>query len=149
VYRLRIHNDAPHDVAVRVSVDGLDQYAFADREFREKDGRPRFQYMIVPKKSSAVIRGWFVTLNRADSFEVTDYAKSASAEMKASASDVGVICVQFHAAWENDDDRPKDETSRDAATGRGAPVDTKLQLVKRQIGVMREQIAVRYTKPKP
>lgn len=82
-YRVKIHNAADFDVAIRLSIDGLDQFVFADKEFRDKDGKPKFEYMIVPAKKSAVIRGWFRHLKQADSFLVTEYAKSAVAELNA------------------------------------------------------------------
>lgn len=150
-YRVKIHNTAPFDVAVRLSIDGLDQFVFADAEFRDKDGRPRFQYMVVPKGKAAVLRGWFRTLKQADSFVVTEYAKSAVAELNASQGDVGQICVQFYAAWEKDMDKPRDEPpggGKDGATGRGEKVDVNLVPVKRQIGVLRDQVSIRYSKPK-
>ena len=70
-------------------------------------------------------------------------------ESRLDGCPVGQICVQFHAAWESDADRPKDETGKNVTsgggTGRGDKVDTNLTVVKRHIGALRDQVAVRYT----
>ena len=145
IYRVRIHNDAAFDVAVKLSIDGLDQFAFADAEFRTA-GKPKFEYMIVPKKSSAVIRGWFRNLKTADSFLVTDYAKSAVAELSARAGDVGQISVQFAAAWETEEELRKESAKDASATGRGDPVGVDLKVLKRHIGATRNNVGLRYTK---
>lgn len=145
-YRVKVHNTARFDAAVRVSIDGLDQYAFSDPEFRAKDGRPKFQYLTVPKGKTAVISGWFRNLKQADAFAITEYAKSAAAELNISQAEVGQICVQFYAAWETDAEKPTDETGKNAATGRGEKVDTNLKLVTRTIGALRDQVAIRYAK---
>ena len=109
-------------------------------------GRPKYQYMIVPKGKSVVIRGWFRSLKQADAFVVTGYSKSAAAELGATQADTGQICVQFYAAWEKDADKPAGETGRDAATGRGDPVDVEMTPVTRHIGVLRDQVSIRYSK---
>lgn len=145
-YRIKVHNNADHDVAVRVSIDGIDQFAFSDKEFRDEDGRQKFNYVIVGKGQSTVIKGWFRSLKSADAFKVMEYPKSAAAELSIPQSEVGQICVQFHAAWEKDEDKPKDETGKDAATGRGEKMDVDLKVWKGTVGVMRDQVSVRYTK---
>lgn len=145
VYRVKVHNAADFDVAVRLSVDGLDQYVFADAEFRGKDGKPKYEYMVVPKKGTAVIRGWFRNLTTADSFLVTEYAKSAVAELNAPHGDIGQIVVQFHAAWETEAELRK-ESGKDASTGRGVPVDVALKPVVRHVGALRDQVSIRYGK---
>ena len=83
---------------------------------------------------------------KADSFLVTEYAKSAVAELNATQGEVGVICVQFHAAWKTEAERSAESAKDATATGRGKPVDVHLQEVKRFIGVLRDQVGIRYTK---
>ena len=147
-YRVKVHNDAAFDVAVRLSIDGLpNHYIFSEEPFRSTD----LQHIIVPAKKSGVIRGWFVNMSRADAFTVTDYAQSAAAELKASRQAVGQICVQFHAAWRNDAGPPADEPAtvvggKDVGTGRGKPLDQNLGDWVGTVGVFREQVTVRYAK---
>ena len=73
-------------------------------------------------------------------------AKSAVAELNASQGEVGQICIQFHAAWETDAEKPADESGKDAATARGEKVDVNLTEKHHQIGALRDQVSVRYTK---
>jgi hypothetical protein len=144
-YRLRIHNQSDHDVAVKVSIDGLDQFVFSDPEFCEK-GKPKFTYMTVLKKSTGDIDGWFRNLSKVDSFVITEYAKSAVAELNAAQGEIGQICVQFHASWNTDAEKPKDESGKDAATGRGPSIDTKLKPREPFVGALRDQVSIRYVK---
>ena len=130
LYRVRIFNKAPFDAAVRLSIDGLDQFVFSNASMvldgkplplRNKNGRPRYNYRIVPSGKSIVVAGWFRDLKTFDYFNVTAYARSAAAELRAPDDGVGQIVVQFHACWEKDADKPADEQSKDAggdATGR-------------------------------
>lgn len=53
--------------------------------------------------------------------------------------------MQFHAAWKTQEELTA-ESAKDAATGRGKPVDVNLKLVTRFIGAQRDQVAIRYTK---
>jgi hypothetical protein len=145
-YRVKIHNDAPFDVAVRLTIDGLDQFVFSDAEFRDQQNRPRFQYVIVKKGTAKVIRGWFRSLKQADSFVVTEYARSAAKELNAAQGEIGQICVGFHAAWERDEDKPADESGKDAATGRGEKVDVNLRPIHATVGALRDVVSIRYTK---
>ncbi|MEI6233895.1 MAG: hypothetical protein WCT04_12630 [Planctomycetota bacterium] len=146
-YRLRIHNNADHEVAVRVSIDGIDQYSFSDPEFRKPDGTPRFNYRILSPHTSEVIKGWYRNPGSFDYFVVTDYAKSAAAELKRGENDVGQIALEFRACWEKDSDRPADEgkNSRSpVATGREhGGRETTVEVV-RNFGVMRDVIGIRY-----
>lgn len=144
-YRVKVHNGADFDVAVKLSVDGLDQFVFADKEHCKPDGTPQFEYLTIPRKSTYAIRGWFRNLKRADAFTVDDYAKGAVAELNASQGEVGVILVQFHAAWDTEAEL-RAESGKDAATRRGDPVTTDLKLVPKFVGVCRDQVSVRYLK---
>ncbi len=149
-YRVRFTNHAPFDVAVRLTIDGLDQFAFSDADFVIKEtGKPKYSYRIVSKGETVVIAGWFRNLKEFDYFIVTEYAKSAVAELKVQPDEIGVIVAQVHAAWEKDTDRPKDEggdRSAGDATGRQSGSSHDLKEVQRHIGVLRDTIPVRYTR---
>jgi hypothetical protein len=60
---------------------------------------------------------------------------------------VGTLTVCFHIAWQGAtpvEEQGARDTGR--ATGFGPPVKTNLREVKRQIGVLREVVSVRYSK---
>jgi hypothetical protein len=150
-YRVKITNNAPFEVAVKLSVDGLDQYTFSNPDFRDpKTGSPKYSVRFIGKGDSAVIGGWFRDLKSFDYFVVTEYAKSASAELKASPDEVGQIVVQFHASWdkEKEEEKPADERGRDGgdATGRDPGGMQNLKEKSRVVGVLRETVAIRYTR---
>lgn len=85
---------------------------------------------------------------------MTDYAKSAAAELKQSGANLGTITAVFSAAWPKDGEPPSDEPktsgassrSAEAATGRGKRFDQKYIEVERNVGVVRAAISVRYNR---
>jgi hypothetical protein len=154
VYGVILSNEADFEAAVQLRIDGLSMFSFSSNEFRNpKTGKPKYNYIILGPKSRVFIRGWHVTNEVSDEFKITEYAKSAAAELKSSAP-TGTITATFHAAWDAKTGRPPadeppnpDEHSLSAdATGKGARFQEKYQEVERKIGVARSVISVRYTK---
>src|SRR5205085_1510760 len=112
--------------------------------------RKTFHSIIIAPQKEAIVYGWFVTQKKSDEFQVTEYARSAAAELKVSTP-VGIITASFAACWENEQLRPHDEPvnppnhSRDAyATGRGARIGTRAEAITRNIGVIRGAVSIRY-----
>jgi hypothetical protein len=141
-YEVRLINDAPFDVAVTLTIDGLGLFAFS--------GNKDYRYVIVPQRSSGRITGWHRTNDEAEQFLVTDYAKSAAASRSlAPSADLGVITACFAAAWPANGNPPPDEgmEGRSArATGRGPITTANFVEVERRTGRLRASISVRYTK---
>jgi hypothetical protein len=141
-YAIRLINDAPFDVAVTLTIDGLSLFAFSDN----KD----YSYVIVPQHSSGLITGWYRTNEEAEEFLVTDYARSAAASRSLSPSaDLGVITACFAAAWPANGNPPPDEGMEGRsvrATGRGPITRTNFVEVERRTGRLRASVSVRYTK---
>jgi len=142
-YTIRVINDSPHDAAVLLSIDGVNIFAFSENK--------NYSQFVIPTKQSGVIKGWHRNNEVSDSFLVTEYAKSAAAEVLQSGGNIGTITASFSAAWEKTP--PSDEPSnpnafaRSAdATGRGPQVEAKYTEVNRQFGVVRATVSVRYTK---
>ena len=145
VYRVIVVNNSGYDAAVKLTIDGLNFFTFSEK--KDATGQPSYTNLICPKGLSQ-IAGWHITNDKTDEFLITDYARSAAAEMKSQGS-VGTITVTFAAAWPRKGPRPPDEAAaRDAdiATGRGARIDKHYEVVERDIGAVREAISVRYTK---
>jgi hypothetical protein len=139
VYAVRLINNSPHDAAVALTIDGLTMYSFSEKQYT---------FVIVPPKSSTLIKGWHLSNEQTQEFKVTEFPASASAKLKLSPSEkTGTICAAFSAAWTSDANKPNDEsTTRGLATGFGDVIDQKFVEVKRHIGNMREAIVVRYTR---
>ena len=143
VYAVRVYNEAPFDVAVTLTIDGLNMFSFSDSQQYRSLG-----VFIIGAKSSGTIYGWHRNNQVSDSFLVTDYAKSAAAELKQSGGELGTITASFAAAWPEGSKPPPDEglTRSEVATGRGAEVATNYKEVARHFGRMRSAVSVRYTK---
>jgi hypothetical protein len=153
VYQIRLINEAPHEAAVTLTIDGLSVFAFSD--VKDREGRPRYTNFVLDAKSSSVIKGWHITDQQADEFLVTEYARSARAEKNLlfTPDTVGTITVTFAAAWPKGATPPPGEPpepppfSRSGdATGRGQRIADNLTEVEREFGVVRSTVSVRYTK---
>jgi hypothetical protein len=147
LYEVHAFNNASHEAAVTLTVDGIDVFAFSDVK-NPKTGRPQYTHYVVAPGKDLPIVGWHRTNKLADSFKVTAFAESAAAKLLRGSSRVGTITVTFHAAWSGDTPPDDERGSRDAgnATGFGPPRETNLKEVQRRIGVLREAISIRYTK---
>lgn len=143
IYAVRVYNDASYDVAVTLTIDGLNLFVFSDNQQYRTQG-----VFIIGAKSSGTIYGWHRNNQHADSFLVTDYAKSAAAELKQFTGDLGTITASFAAAWPEGSAPPPDEntTRSEIATGRGADVATNYKQVVRHFGRMRSAVSIRYSK---
>jgi hypothetical protein len=150
-YQVRLVNHADFDAAVTLTIDGLNMFSFSD--VKDDSGRPKYSQVIVPAGKTGLISGWHRTNEVSDSFLVTEFARSAAAELK-SDGDIGTITASFSAAWPTNGQPPGDEPptppsrfSRSAdATGRGPQVGAEYKEVERQFGVVRASISARYTK---
>ncbi len=152
-YAVRLYNDSDLEMAVQLKIDGLSMYAFSELRQIEgpRNGEPRYTAVIVAPHKSVTIPGWHVTNEKTDKFLVTEYAKSAAGGLNHTAN-LGTITASFQASWPEGEPAPKDEPGRARgtgsgdATGFGPRIDQKYQEVKRNMGVIREVISVRYTK---
>jgi hypothetical protein len=151
IFGVRLINRSPHDAAVTLTIDGLNLYAFSDLKDPET-GRPKFSVVLVGAGKDVFLRGWHRTHEVSEEFVITDYAKSAAAELRSTAP-TGVITATFAAAWPKDQSPPADEPSNGAgnsrsaeAVGRGTRVQQKYVEVERHVGVVRATVSVRYTK---
>jgi len=145
IFAVELINDSDQDSAVTLSVDGLNMFAFS----KNTD----YSYVIVPRRSRGQILGWHITNQRSDAFQVTEYAKSAVAQLLPNSSAVGTITTTFAAAWPREASPPRDEPEtqlalvrgRDA-TGRGPSVEANYRVVERVVGRVRSSVSVRYTR---
>jgi hypothetical protein len=144
IYALKLINDSPYDAAVSLTIDGLSVFAFSENT--------SYTHWIVASKKTLTVPGWHRTNKLSDSFQITEYAKSAVAEKLPSSASVGTITAGFSAAWPKDSPPPDDEAPAKKgersgdATGRGPAVETHFTEVVRDIGRLRAAVSVRYTK---
>jgi hypothetical protein len=146
-YAVRLINTSNFDAAVTLSVDGLNVFSFS--QVKDETGDPKVNRWIVPKKSQATIKGWYLTDQKTASFVVTDLPKSAGGTLKSSAA-VGTITASFAVAVAKGgklpSDEPKTRAVDPAATGLGAELGLGGREAERVFGVVRDTISVRYGK---
>jgi hypothetical protein len=145
IYAVRLINDSPHEAAVTLSIDGISMFAFSENR--------SYTRVIVAPHSSLLVKGWHRNNQDSDEFLVTEYSKSAAAELNRAGGDLGVITACFSAAWPAGEPRPPDEPDDRRllarsidGTGRGARVEQRYVEVTRQFGVIRASVSARYTK---
>jgi hypothetical protein len=142
IYGIDVINDSDEDAAVTLTIDGLNMFVFSEN--------PEYRFFIVRKKSRALIKGWHRTNKVSDAFQVTEYSKSAAAQLLPRPSEIGMITASFAAAWPKAAEPPMDERALFAlrgeadATGRGPEVEASYKEVERKVGVTRAAISVRY-----
>lgn len=153
-YAVRLYNLSEYECGVRLSIDGLSAFTFSTLRHTTgpRKGDPLYDHYIIPPKSFIEIRGWHKTNAAADSFLVTDLPNAAAAVLKLPAAKLpmGTVTAQFCAAWPADGFPPPDEPSakkgEPRGTGIGPPTAQALTEVKRNIGVLRSTVCVRYAK---
>ncbi|MCA9117727.1 MAG: hypothetical protein KDA79_21800 [Planctomycetaceae bacterium] len=144
LYEVRIHNSSADEVAVRLSVDGLDMYHFS--EDRKEDGTPRFTHTIIQPKTAATIVGWHKSVEGTEnyrSFLVTGYGEGAVSQAKSARGKVGVIHVQFARCSQ----LPEGAYSRGGnETGFGPPRQVSQKPVRYSIEPPHDVVSVWYTR---
>ncbi len=152
-YAVRLINRSSIEVAVRLSIDGLNVFVFS--ELRQKEGpfvgAPLYDMFLVPPQESVTIKGWHRNNTTTNQFKITDYADTAAAKMNK-ATDLGTITATFCAAWEKTPPKDEENGSRavgDGGTGVGPPITQNYTVVQRIVGRVRASVAVRYRIPPP
>lgn len=146
-YAVRLVNDADHDAVADLGIDGVNMFTFS--EVRE-NGQPKYSRVVVPRHGSIVVKGWHKTNDASLEFLVTDYEKSAVAQLREIKNEdaIGTITASFRAAWDAKSDPPPDESfnPRSATTGFGKQVEQKYTEVQLVTGALRAVVSVRYSK---
>lgn len=163
-YAVRFINETEYEAAVRLEIDGLSMFIFSELrqpallngKANPRKGEPLYTTVIMPPKKNGkagtiVIRGWHVNNKVTDEFLVTEYAKSAPGSLNQ-VTNIGTITATFQAAWEDGTRPPPGEPGKRRggtgdATGRGDRIGEVYQEVVRNLGIIRDTISVRYTKP--
>jgi hypothetical protein len=145
VVAVRVINEAGHDVASTVTIDGLSMFAFRD------DKNDKGEHVVIEARQAGDVLGWFRNDRKSNVFLVSpgdlprDHPKAGFLKNPAK---IGSITVTFAAAWEKDHQKPADEPATRQATEivPGAPIDAPYRKVNRHIGVLRAAVTVRYDK---
>ena len=166
-YEVRVVNHAPHEIAVSLSIDGIDQFAFSEDRTPEVDDagkpvigtdgkpvrRPKFSHWVVGpatvgKPGEVLILGWHKTADptRKDnvmSFLVTEYGKGAASRFPTrTQGKVGLMTVGIARSFKDGEPRPRSASE----TGFGPDREQKQEVVKRHIDAPHEFVTIRYTR---
>ncbi len=138
---VRLINDAPHEVAVRLTLDGIDCFWFS----KKQKG-----LWIVPPHGKLTVKGWQIDNTLAREFQVVPFEKSVAAKLGAVGS-VGVISASFHRSYKEHEpyaagDSPL-KSVPPVGIGEGAEFVNRVKTVKRKVGKIRASVPVRYAKP--
>jgi hypothetical protein len=144
VFGVNLINDSENDAAVELTIDGLSMFAFAPNT--------NARHIIVPKRSSYLVKGWYRNNQSSEEFLITEYSRSAVAQLLSNPDQIGTITATFAAAWDPNERPPSDESTKfrdpfNNAVGRGRQVVTPLREVRKQFGRVRDVVTVRYKKP--
>lgn len=143
LYEVRLHNRSKDEVAVTLSVDGLDVFTFSDD--RNDEGQPRFTHFILAANASLTLVGWHKTVDpeRKDnflSFLVTEYGQGAVSQFSPQArGKVGVIAVSFAHCF-------PPGARAGGETGFGPPREVKQEVIRRKIDPPHDFVSIRYNR---
>ncbi|MFK7821736.1 MAG: hypothetical protein AB8G99_23700 [Planctomycetaceae bacterium] len=138
---VRLINDAPYEVAVRLTLDGVDCFWFSKKQ----------QGMwIVPPHSKLTVKGWQIDSTYAREFQIVPFDQSVAAKIGAIGK-VGVIAASFHRSYQEHEpyavgDSPL-KSVPPIGIGEGAEFVNRVRTVKRKVGKIRALVPVRYAKP--
>lgn len=147
VYRIKIVNESNYDVAVDVSIDGVDLFAFSDAVRNAKGPIPKAK-VIVLKNGECIIPGWPINPRQSDEFLVAEYIHGSARSKEIGDAHIGMIVLQFSPCWEKGKQPPEfKKLTRDKVfTERGARIDTPFNFFEREIGEVMAVVVARYSR---
>lgn len=145
LFEVKVYNNSDREVAVALSVDGIDMHHFS--QDRKASGHPRFTHSILAPHSTRTIVGWHNKLTGNDnylSFLVTSYGKGAVSKAGKARGKVGIIHAQFSYC----NPLPKGARARSGTeVGFGPPRDIKERAATYEIDPPHDFVSVRYNRP--
>lgn len=159
-YTVRLVNRSEREMAVRLTIDGLSAFTFCELRQpdkigdkpNEKKGQPLYDLILVRAKGEVTVPGWIITPKKSLGFKVTEYPKTAVAQLNRDDLQAGTLTATFSAAWTGDtppaDEPPSDRVPGDDGTGFGSPKEIDAKPVGRTVGAVRAAVSVRYTQGK-
>jgi len=153
IYQVRLINDTQRDIAVELSIDGVNVFTFSDPAFKlphTEFGTPVYSYYIVERGRVGTVSGWFKNLREVSQFEIAPEGQAAAGRVGL-LDKIGTISATFRFAWGADEQPPADEPQLAAAGSRGLGTKegrrqaTETDEVRRFVGGPRATVSVRYS----
>ncbi|WP_417732189.1 hypothetical protein [Rosistilla oblonga] len=144
-YQVVVTNNSDHDIAAKVSIDGVNSFYFS--------GNPGFKAngsWVIAAGQSGVIKGWYLNAHELAEFLITSDEKDAKLP---DPLDLGTVTVQFFHAWAHNTPVPKVELL--AKNDRGQLQTTQGAVIGQQSGEVRRHfgktllasVSIRYSNP--
>jgi hypothetical protein len=145
-YEIAVYNDSAEEIAVAITVDGIDVFSFS-QDVNLETKKSLYTHFVIAPKSNFVLPGWHQTVdsNRDDNFLaflVTEYGKGARSSLfpqQAADGTVGAVTVAISKTVP-----PGGAKSARAETAFGRPVKKDQKPVVRIIEPPHAFISVRY-----
>ncbi len=149
VYIIRIHNHHDHEIAAKISIDGLSTFHFCDASLRDDDHQPLHNHYIIAPNSSSDVMGWFIRVDGSGNtrqFQVSGYVDSAAGQLGIPESnDTGVIHVQISRTELSS--AAVTERGKGLATAIGQSITVQQSAIERDILEPFEFLTLRYDRP--
>lgn len=137
-YGIQVTNGSTDEVAVTVTIDGINNFQFGDNQ--------KLKHFVIAAHQTLLVPGWYRSRTRSDAFRITEYPDSAAAKLNATAEQCGTITVAFSLTQDPTHDRYSKRGFRGKATGFGRQVTTDFREVHRVIGQLVNSVSIRYDK---
>ncbi len=139
-YIVRLHNTADFEVAVTLTIDGVDMFVDAT------DAPSNSRIIVAPGKY-ADVPGWYISKTNTKAFQIGGYEQSV-AKRVGNSTGSGTITAAFRASWDPNGPCPADEPAGQPkggkATKQGRDLAKNYELVIRDFGDVRSVVSVRY-----
>lgn len=147
---VRLINNADHDVAVKITLDGFNMFDFSENPAFKKLGM-----VVIPRKSSGMIKGWHRNNERSDAFLIAEPENSELRKAGREEGEMGAISASFFACWDPATEQPpevellgKAQGVSDKGLTRGRDLEAKYRTVVREFGrTLLAVVSVRYAIP--
>ena len=170
-YGIRFGNTSNQEAMVDLQIDGLSVFHLCEKRkgLGRKSDPSVFRWFVIPPQQKVLVKGWFINEQKSLAFLITPFQESVAFKT-GKTSKIGMITATFHASWKSNDRPPRDEPifanllefntnvlideltalpkAGKIGTGTGSEIDTQVQAQKREAGVPRATISLRYERPK-
>ena len=145
-FLVELTNPMEGEVVAQLFLDGVSVFRFSD-------DRDKYEYILIPARSSVKIPGWHRNNQHTSAFKICDYTDSALAHsLQNDVSEVGTITARFAKAWSDPASRPSDELAARGsdvplAVGFGGEVAQEYRERERYVSSSWETVSVCYSVP--
>ena len=107
IYQIKIINEGTYEVAVEISIDGVDVFAFCNGVRAWKGpGPPPKPYIFVFPKGEVTLKGWPIDAKNSQEFLVGEYIQGSTRTKDVGEANLGMISMIFRPSWIKGEPKP-------------------------------------------